>query len=99
MAEQGAPDLAGLNQPTYEDEHSEFSFTWRRILTFSWIAINSILTAVIVLRIQDALVLKWIALALISSNVFVAILYMCGASAVDVGLIMKAVAKIKGAGK
>lgn len=75
---------------------AEVSFRWRRWLAFGWILWNSVLTAYIVGSPQmDAKSLMWVAITLSVSNIFMALFYMAGASAVDIGHIVQGLAEFK----
>jgi uncharacterized protein YybS (DUF2232 family) len=61
----------------------EVRWLWRRIYTYAVTVLNSAGLAVIVVRLDSAEALKWIALALIGANVVVATLYLAGATVTD----------------
>lgn len=79
-----------------DDTPAEFSFKWRRIIAIVWIVWNSILTTIIVVSDKmDARNLMWMGIALIISNIFMALFYMAGASAVDIGKIAQGLSQIR----
>ena len=69
---------------------------WRRLLTFATVAVNLAGVAWIILKVEDARSLMWIALALVLSNVVFAVLYMAGASAIDLARIVQSAAIVRG---
>lgn len=66
----------------------EPSFHWRRWVTIGYVAITLVLLAGIVWKLSDGGPLRDIALALIGSQAFFAMLYMGGASAADIARIV-----------
>ena len=62
----------------------EPSFHWRRWVTIGYVAVTLALLAGIVWKLSDGGPLRDIALALIGSQAFFAMLYMGGASAADI---------------
>lgn len=88
--------MAELNPK--DDTPAEFSFFWRRWVAIAWLVVHSTLTAACVWKVNEPGVLKWLAIALICANCFMALLYYAGASAVDVGKILQGIAQIKGGG-
>jgi len=84
-----------MTEPVEQDPPPELSFTFRRILTYAVLAVNSVLIAWIIFKVDDARSLMWVSLALILSNVVFAVLYMGGASAADLAKIVRAASPIK----
>ncbi|NEX94845.1 hypothetical protein [Caulobacter sp. 17J65-9] len=68
---------------TEQDPPPEPTWTFRRVFTYAATAANSALLAAIVLRLQEAEALRWVALALVGANVVLATLYLAGASVLD----------------
>ena len=66
----------------------EPSFHWRRWVTIGYVTVTLALLAGIVLKLSDGGPLRDIALALIGSQAFFALLYMGGASAADLARII-----------
>lgn len=66
----------------------EPSFHWRRWVTIGYVAVTLVLLAGIVWKLSDGGPLRDIALALIGSQAFFAMLYMGGASAADIARIV-----------
>ena len=66
----------------------EPSFHWRRWVTIGYVAVTLVLLAGIVWKLSDGGPLRDIALALIGSQAFFALLYMGGASAADIARIV-----------
>lgn len=66
----------------------EPSFHWRRWVTIGYVAVTLVLLAAIVWKLSDGGPLRDIALALIASQAFFAMLYMGGASAADIARIV-----------
>jgi hypothetical protein len=66
----------------------EPSFHWRRWVTIGYVSVTLALLAGIVLKLSDGGPLRDIALALIGSQAFFALLYMGGASAADLARII-----------
>lgn len=81
--------------PDPDNPLPEPSFGWRRLLTYAAFVVNSLLLAWIVGKVNDARSLMWLGLALILSNVLFAVLYMCGASAVDLARIIQSASMVK----
>lgn len=71
-----------------DDPLPEPSFHWRRWVTIGYVSVTLILLAVIVWKLSDGGPLRDIALALIGSQAFFALLYMGGASASDLARIV-----------
>ncbi len=71
-----------------QDPLPEPSFHWRRWVTFGYVSVTLILLAGIVWKLSDGGPLRDIALALIGSQAFFALLYMGGASAADLARII-----------
>ena len=65
----------------------EPSFHWRRWVTIGYVSVTLALLAGIVWKLSDGGPLRDIALALIGSQAFFALLYMGGASAADLARI------------
>lgn len=66
----------------------EPSFYWRRWVTIGYVAVTLAILAGIVWKLSDGGPLRDIALALIGSQAFFAMLYMGGASAADIARIV-----------
>ena len=66
----------------------EPSFHWRRWVTIGYVAVTLVLLASIVWKLSDGGPLRDIAMALIASQAFFALLYMGGASAADIARIV-----------
>jgi hypothetical protein len=66
----------------------EPSFHWRRWVTIGYVSVTLALLAGIVWKMSDGGPLRDIALALIGSQAFFALLYMGGASAADLARII-----------
>ena len=66
----------------------EPSFHWRRWVTIGYVSVTLVLLAGIVWKLSDGGPLRDIALALIASQAFFALLYMGGASASDLARIV-----------
>lgn len=66
----------------------EPSFHWRRWVTIGYVSVTLVLLAGIVWKLSDGGPLRDIALALIASQAFFAMLYMGGASAADIARIV-----------
>lgn len=66
----------------------EPSFHWRRWVTIGYVTVTLALLAGIVWKLSDGGPLRDIALALIGSQAFFAMLYMGGASAADIARIV-----------
>ena len=66
----------------------EPSFHWRRWVTIGYVTVTLALLAGIVWKLSDGGPLRDIALALIASQAFFALLYMGGASAADIARIV-----------
>jgi hypothetical protein len=71
-----------------QDPLPEPSFHWRRWVTIGYVSVTLILLAGIVWKLSDGGPLRDIALALIGSQAFFALLYMGGASAADLARII-----------
>jgi hypothetical protein len=71
-----------------QDPLPEPSFHWRRWVTIGYVAVTLTLLAGIVWKLSDGGPLRDIALALIGSQAFFALLYMGGASAADLARII-----------
>jgi hypothetical protein len=70
-----------------QDPLPEPSFHWRRWVTIGYVVSTTILLAWIVLKLSEGGPLRDVALALIGSQAFFALLYMGGASAADLARI------------
>lgn len=79
-----------MTDATRDDTPAEPSFTYRRRYAFTALALNSAGVGAIIWKLDDPTALKWIALALVASNLVVAGLYMAGASMSDWALLTKA---------
>lgn len=66
----------------------EPSFHWRRWVTIGYVSVTLALLAGIVWKLSDGGPLRDVALALIGSQAFFALLYMGGASASDLARIV-----------
>ncbi len=66
----------------------EPSFHWRRWVTIGYVSVTLALLAAIVWKVSDGGPLRDIALALIGSQAFFALMYMGGASASDLARIV-----------
>jgi hypothetical protein len=71
-----------------QDPLPEPSFHWRRWVTIGYVSVTLILLAAIVWKLSDGGPLRDIALALIGSQAFFALMYMGGASASDLARIV-----------
>ena len=71
-----------------DDPLPEPSFHWRRWVTIGYVSVTLVLLAAIVWKLSDGGPLRDIALALIGSQAFFALLYMGGASASDLARIV-----------
>jgi hypothetical protein len=71
-----------------DDPLPEPSFHWRRWVTIGYVSVTLALLAGIVWKLSDGGPLRDIALALIGSQAFFALLYMGGASAADLARII-----------
>jgi hypothetical protein len=61
----------------------EVRWLWRRIYTYAVTVLNCAGVGAVIWRLNDALALKWLGLALIGANVVVATLYLAGATVTD----------------
>ncbi len=68
---------------TSDDTPAERGWLWRRSYTYAATAINLLIVAAAVWKLNDPSALKWVAIALIVSNIVVAGLYLAGASVLD----------------
>jgi hypothetical protein len=66
----------------------EPSFRWRRYVTIGYLLVTAGLLALVVWRMTESAPLRDVALALIGSQAFFALLYMGGASAADLARII-----------
>jgi hypothetical protein len=71
-----------------QDPLPEPSFHWRRWVTIGYVISTTALLGAIVLKLTEGGPLRDIALALIGSQAFFALLYMGGASAADLARII-----------
>ena len=71
-----------------QDPLPEPSFHWRRWVTIGYVTSTTILLGGIVLKLTEGGPLRDVALALIGSQAFFALLYMGGASASDIARIV-----------
>jgi hypothetical protein len=71
-----------------DDPLPEPSFHWRRWVTIGYVSVTLALLAGIVWKLSDGGPLRDIALALIGSQAFFALMYMGGASASDLARIV-----------
>lgn len=71
-----------------QDPLPEPSFQWRRWVTIGYVSITLVILAGIVWKLSEGGPLRDIALALIASQAFFALLYMGGASAADIARIV-----------
>lgn len=90
--------------PEPDETPAEFSFLYRRLIAIVWLVVNSGFVAWIIwisstLGAADPTTairsLMWLGLALTASNLFMALLYYAGASAVDIGKLVQGLAQIK----
>jgi len=66
----------------------EPSFHWRRWVTVGYLIVTALLVGFIVYQMTESAPLRDVALALIGSQAFFALMYMGGASAADLARIM-----------
>lgn len=66
-----------------DDTPAERGWLWRRSYTYAATAVNLLFVGVIVWKLDDPGALKWIAIALVVSNIIMAGLYLAGASVLD----------------
>lgn len=71
-----------------QDPLPEPSFHWRRWVTIGYVASTTLLLAGIIWKLTEGGPLRDVALALIGSQAFFALLYMGGASAADLARIV-----------
>jgi len=71
-----------------QDPLPEPSFHWRRWVTIGYVAVTLALLVAIVWKLSDGGPLRDVAIALIVSQAFFALLYMGGASAADIARIV-----------
>jgi len=71
-----------------QDPLPEPSFHWRRWVTIGYVTVTLALLAWVIWKLTDGGPLRDIALALIGSQAFFALLYMGGASAADLARII-----------
>ena len=76
------------NVPLSDNPAPEPSFYWRRWVTIGYVVATTILLALIVWKLTEGGPLRDIALALIGSQAFFALMYMGGASASDLARIV-----------
>ncbi len=75
--------MTDLDNPVPEPSHR-----WRRWVTIGYLIVTAGLLAFIVWRMTESAPLRDVALALIGSQAFFALLYMAGASAADLARIV-----------
>jgi hypothetical protein len=66
-----------------DDTPAERGWLWRRSYTYAATAVNSLFVGVVIWKLDDPSALKWIAIALVVSNIILAGLYLAGASVLD----------------
>jgi hypothetical protein len=71
-----------------QDPLPEPSFHWRRWVTIGYVVSTTALLAFVVWRMTESAPLRDVALAVIGSQAFFALLYMGGASAADLARII-----------
>jgi hypothetical protein len=71
-----------------QDPLPEPSFQWRRWVTIGYVSITLVILAGIIWKLSEGGPLRDVALALIASQAFFALLYMGGASASDIARIV-----------
>lgn len=71
-----------------QDPLPEPSFQWRRWVTIGYVSITLVVLAGIIWKLSEGGPLRDVALALIASQAFFALLYMGGASASDIARIV-----------
>ncbi len=71
----------------------EVRWLWRRVYTFGATLLNSLAVGGIVWRINDALTLRWLGLALVGANIIIATLYLAGATVTDWARLARSVRK------
>lgn len=74
----------------------EPSFRWRRWVTIGVLIIVHVLVGWIIFKLIEARPLMWVALALLLESVVYGLLYMCGASAIDLARIVQSAAIVRG---
>lgn len=74
----------------------EPSMRWRRWLTYAYVVINSALLTWVIAKLNGNRELMWVAIALVVSNFLVILLYMSGASAIDLSRITGTLSFLKG---
>jgi hypothetical protein len=75
--------MTDLDNPVPEPSHR-----WRRWVTIGYLIVTAALLAFIVYQMTESAPLRDVALALIGSQAFFALLYMAGASAADLARIV-----------
>ena len=75
--------MTDLDNPVPEPSHR-----WRRWVTIGYLIVTAGLLAFIVYQMTESAPLRDVALALIGSQAFFALLYMAGASAADLARIV-----------
>jgi len=75
--------MTDLDNPVPEPSHR-----WRRWVTIGYLIVTAGLLAFVVWRMTESAPLRDVALALIGSQAFFALLYMAGASAADLARIV-----------
>ena len=71
-----------------QDPLPELSFHWRRWVTIGYVVSTTLLLVGIIWKLSEGGPLRDVALALIGSQAFFALLYMGGASAADLARIV-----------
>lgn len=77
-----------MTVPDVDNPLPEPSFHWRRWVTIGYVVSTTILLGAIIWKITDNGPLRDVALALLGSQAFFALLYMGGASASDLARII-----------
>jgi hypothetical protein len=67
----------------HDDTPAERGWLWRRSYTYAATAVNLLFVGFVIWKLNDPSALKWIAMALIVSNIVMAGLYLAGASVLD----------------
>ena len=81
---------------TDQDPLPEPGFGWRRGVTIAVLIVVHILVGWVIFKLIEARPLMWVALALLLESVVYALLYMGGASAVDLARIVQSAAIVRG---
>lgn len=80
---------------TDQDPLPEPGFGWRRGVTIAVLIVVHILVGWVIFKLIEARPLMWVALALLLESVVYALLYMGGASAVDLARIVQSAAIVR----